>query len=103
MNKPKKCLVGYHFFAHYRGHLMRELMQDPDWEFEMISDSKTVSGIKVIDPELAKLPTEAGGLRWNFVKNGSIFGKRFPFLWQKGLHSRLSRVELWFRFWSEEP
>ena len=49
----------YHFFAHYREHLMRELMQDSDWEFEMISDYKTVSGIKVIDPELAKLPTEA--------------------------------------------
>ena len=93
MNKPKKCLVVYHFFAHYREHLMRELMQDPDWEFEMISDSKAVGGIKVIDPELAKLPTEAGGLRWNFVKNCSILGKRFPFLWQKGLLSRLSRQD----------
>ena len=72
---------------------MRELMQDPDWEFEMISDSKTVSGIKLIDPELAKLPTEAGGLRWNFVKNCSILGKRLPFLWQKGLISRLSRQD----------
>ena len=93
MNKPRKCLVVYHFFAHYREHLMRELMQDSDWEFEMISDYKTVSGIKVIDPELAKLPTEAGGLRWNFVKNCSILGKRFPFLWQKGLLSRLSRQD----------
>lgn len=93
MNKPRKCLVVYHFFAHYREHLMRELMKDPDWEFEMISDSKTVSGIKVIDPELAKLPTEAGGLRWNFVKNCSILGKRLPFLWQKGLLSRLSRQD----------
>jgi hypothetical protein len=39
MNRPRKCLVVYHFFAHYREHIMRVLMQDPDWEFEMISDS----------------------------------------------------------------
>ena len=53
-SNKKKCLVVYHFFAHYRLHIMRELMQDSDWEFEMISDSETVGGIKGIDPELAK-------------------------------------------------
>ena len=90
-SNKKKCLVVYHFFAHYREHLMRELMQDPYWDFEMVSDLSTVGGIKGIDPELAKLPIEAGGLRWNFVKNCTIFGKRVPFLWQKGLIRRLSR------------
>jgi glycosyltransferase involved in cell wall biosynthesis len=87
----KKCLIVYHFFAHYRLHIMRELMQDPDWEFEMLSDSKTVGGIKGINAELAKQSLAAGGLRWGFVKNFFIFGRRFPLLWQKGLLKRLSR------------
>jgi glycosyltransferase involved in cell wall biosynthesis len=89
--RKKRCLIVYHFFAHYRLHLLRELMSDEDWDFEMISDRDTVEGIKGIDPELAKVPIEEGGLRWNFVKNCSILGKRLPFLWQRGLLKRLNQ------------
>ena len=90
-SNKKKCLIVYHFFAHYRLHLLRDLMRDEDWDFEMVSDSKTDAGIKGIGPELAELPIEAGGLRWSFIKNRSIFGKRVPFLWQQGLLKRLNQ------------
>lgn len=89
--KKKKCLIVYHFFAHYRLHILRQLMRDDEWDFEMISDSQTVEGIKGIDPDLSNVPLNEGGLRWEFVRNCSIFGKRLPFLWQKGLMTRLRR------------
>ena len=80
--KKKKCLIVYHFFAHYRLHILRELMRDEEWDFEMVSDSQTAAGIKGIDPNLANVPIQEGGLRWSFVQNCMILGQRFPFLWQ---------------------
>lgn len=91
--KKKKCLIVYHFFAHYRLHILRELMRDEEWDFEMVSDSQTAAGIKGIDPNLANVPIQEGGLRWSFVQNCMILGQRFPFLWQKGLLKRLDRAD----------
>lgn len=91
--KKKKCLIVYHFFAHYRLHVLRQLMRDEEWDFEMVSDSKTAAGIKGIDPTLADVPIPEGGLRWCFVNNYNVLGRRFPFLWQRGLLKRLDRVD----------
>ena len=87
--RRKKCLIVYHFFAHYRLHLMRDLMAHTEWDFEMVSDSETEAGICGIDPALAGVPIEDGGLRWSFVKNRRPLGRRLPFLWQDGLVERL--------------
>lgn len=87
--RRKKCLIVYHYFAHYRLHLMRDLMAHAEWDFEMISDSQTADGIKGIDPALAEVAIDEGGLSWSFVKNCLVLGHRFPFLWQKGLVKRL--------------
>lgn len=87
--RKKKCLIVYHFFAYYRLHILRELMHDEEWEFEMVSDATTVAGIKGIDPELSNVRLEEGGLRWTFVKNRPVLGRRLPFLWQSGLLARI--------------
>lgn len=89
----KKCLIVYHFFAHYRLHLIRELMMSDEWEFEMVSAPGTTAGIKGIDPELAALPLDENGLCWTFVKNNNVLGSRLPFLWQKGLLKRLDTTD----------
>lgn len=91
MANKKKCLIVYHFFAHYRQHIMHELMECEDWDFEMISAVQTEADIKGIDPELARTPLADGGLNWTFVENVYILGRRFPFIWQRGLLKRLSR------------
>ena len=64
-------------------------MQCESHEFTLISADNALEGIRVIDPELANKPIEEGGLRWRFLKNWWVFGRKYPFLWQRGLISRL--------------
>lgn len=89
--RKKRCLIVYHFFAHYRLHVLHALMGDKEWDFELVSASDSEGGIKGIDPALASKPVDEGGLSWTFVENTYPFGKRLPFLWQRGLLKRLRR------------
>lgn len=59
------------------------------WEFEMVSAAETEAGIKGIDPAIAKVPVEQGGLNWSFVTNHYPLSERLPFMWQTGLLKRL--------------
>lgn len=93
MERKRKCLIVYHFFAHYRLHLLQHLMDSNDWDFELVSDSKTVAGIKGIDPALADINVSAGGLRWSFVRNWYVLGVNRHILWQHGLIKRLKSVD----------
>ena len=72
---------------------MRELMKDKKWDFEMVSDRVSRSDIKTIDSNLSKIGKRDGGLKWSFVKNLSIFTRRLPITWQKGLLKRLNRED----------
>ena len=87
----KRVLIVYHYFALYRLPIVRALMQREGYEFTLISSAKSRAGIRTIDPELAELPIEQGGVRWEFLKNLWIGGKKSPFLWQSGLVSRLKQ------------
>lgn len=82
----KKTAIVYHYLAHYRLAVFQELMKSKQIEYHLISDIVTTDGIKGIDPELAKIPVEMGGLRWHFVDNKWY---KHTFLWQKGLFKEL--------------
>lgn len=66
-------------------------MKRDGYEFTLISSHRSRAGIRTIDRDLAELPVQDGGVRWKFLKNIWIGGKKSPFLWQKGLISRLQR------------
>jgi glycosyltransferase involved in cell wall biosynthesis len=87
----KRVLIVYHYFALYRLPIVRALMQREGYEFTLISSAQSRAGIRTIDPELAELAVEEGGVRWEFLKNIWIGGKKSPFLWQQGLVSRLKQ------------
>ena len=87
----KRVLIVYHHFALYRLPIVRKLMQREGYEFTLISADYALEGIRTIDPEFANLPVEEGGLRWEFLKNWWVFGKKYPFLWQQGLMARLKQ------------
>ena len=87
----KRVLIVYHYFALYRLPIVRKLMQREGYEFTLISSAQSRAGIRTIDPDLAELPIDQGGVRWEFLKNIWIGGKKSPFLWQKGLVSRLKQ------------
>lgn len=87
-----KLLVVYHYFAHYRQPIMTLLCRGEKTclQTTMVSDkTSNRDNLTCIDPSLADLPSEQGGLRWKFVKNHWF--KRV-FLWQSGLH-RILRDE----------
>jgi glycosyltransferase involved in cell wall biosynthesis len=80
----KRVAIVYHFFAHYREPIAKVLCAQlpPEPEYVLVSDTKAVGGkIKPIDPHLAEIPVEAGGLRWRFIHNFRAKG----FYWQTGL------------------
>lgn len=87
---PKKCLIIYPYFAHYRKHLFDELFSSNfGWEFELVGDDKCYFGIKGIDPELARHPLDKGGYKWTFSRVFFPFGKKIPIQWQPGVLKRL--------------
>lgn len=75
--------IVYHYIAHYRLPLFKELSKNLDPKFILISDDKSLNDIKTIDKNLAQISIENGGLRWIFVKN--IWFIKDKLLWQKGL------------------
>jgi glycosyltransferase involved in cell wall biosynthesis len=80
----KRVAIVYHVFAHYREPIARVLcaLLPPEPEYVLVSDTRTTGdGIKGIDPHLAEIPVEAGGLRWQFIRNCRVKG----FYWQTGL------------------
>jgi len=79
----KKVAVVYHYFAHYRLPILEELSKSKDVDYTFFSDITSGIGIKTIDPKLADLSLEKGGLSWKFVKNKWLY--KHLFLWQKGL------------------
>lgn len=88
-----RCLIVYPFVAHYRLQVFLALMQRTDWEFEIISDRASEAGIRGVDPSLAERPIALGGLRWSFVENLWLLGRRLPLLWQRELMKRLRRKD----------
>lgn len=78
-----KCAIVYHYLASYRRPIFNELMKSGSTEFTLYSGLQSEIEIKKIDPEMASLPIEEGGLRWVFLKNNWLFRKKF--LWQSGL------------------
>lgn len=90
-NKLKVAII-YHYFAHYREPVLRELMVTlgNEFEFILISDRKAdIPSLKTIDPVLAEVATDKGGLNWHFVRNRWI-GK---WLWQQGLLKKILEID----------
>ncbi len=81
--------IVYHYLAHYRLPIFKELMKAREIEYTLISSHKSGVNIKTIDAGLSKIPVSKGGLRWIFVKN--IWLKKESFLWQKGLLYQLRK------------
>jgi len=63
--------VVYHYLAHYREAVFRELCaNDGDERYTLFSGkASNIRSLATIDPQLASKPIECGGLRWRFVKN----------------------------------
>jgi glycosyltransferase involved in cell wall biosynthesis len=76
--------------AHYRLTLFRLLSQQGDPEYTIFASKETHNGVAVIDPGLASLSPENGGLRWNFIDNIVVI-KRI--IWQKGIISLCSKSD----------
>lgn len=84
----KRVAIVYHYWAHYREPIARQLCQQtgPSPEYVLVSgitqETAGKGAIATVDPAKASLPLREGGLRWQFVKNVWL-GK--VFLWQTGL------------------
>lgn len=84
----KKVAIVYHYLAHYRLPVFKELMRSEIIDYTLISDRNSNNNIKTIDPRLAQLNIQKGGLRWIFIKNRWFFKK---LLWQFGLITELRK------------
>jgi glycosyltransferase involved in cell wall biosynthesis len=82
----KKTAIVYQYIAHYREPIFRLLCQQTDnAEYTLFSDRENkLDTVKTVDPRLAEIPVEQGGLRWKFVKNIDL---SHHFIWQKGILS----------------
>lgn len=84
----KKIGIVYHYLAHYRLPVFRELMSNPHFTFHLISSKDSGNNIKTIDPSLSNVKITDGGLNWHFVKNVWFNGQLF--LWQRGLMKHIA-------------
>lgn len=84
-----KSAIIYHYLASYREPVFIELMKSEKIEFTLYSGMESEIVIKKIDPDLANLSVESGGLRWKFLQNKFIL--RNKFLWQSGLINMVLR------------
>ena len=90
----KRCLIIYPFFANYRLPILKALTNScSGWEYELLGDKNPINGIKGINPKLAYIPKEAGGLCWKFTRLHYPFTARIPFTWQTGVISRLFKKD----------
>jgi glycosyltransferase involved in cell wall biosynthesis len=74
-----KVLISYHYFAHYRLPILKELANDPDIDFTFISGITTNKKIKLID----RLDFKNNGINWVEITN--IWFAKKKLLWQKSL------------------
>ncbi len=81
--KKKSVAIIYHYFAHYRLPILKELSKSEQVDYTFYSAKSSGTDIKTIDPNLANIEVENGGLRFHFFKNIWIYKQLF--LWQKGL------------------
>jgi len=85
--QSRDVAVVYHYFAHYRGPVIRALCQNSDHglTYSLFSDrNSNIPSLETVDNSLAGIPVSSGGLRWRFVRNVWLGG---PFLWQRGVCS----------------
>ena len=83
-NKTKIAIV-YHYMAHYREPVFRELCSSNDRgiEYVLISgEHSNINSLTTIDPKKASIPLREGGLNWRFIKN---YWLTDAILWQSGL------------------
>ncbi|MGZ3820122.1 MAG: glycosyltransferase [Mucilaginibacter sp.] len=73
----KRVAIVYHYFAHYRLPVLKELVNSKDVDYTFIADTASEDGIKVIDFN------SDISLSDKFLKVKNTFFKKF--LWQKGL------------------
>jgi len=79
MTNKKRVAVVYHYIAHYRLYIFKELAKSDIFSFDFISDTNTDIDIKILDHDDFFL----NGLETIKVKNIWFFKKKF--LWQSGL------------------
>jgi glycosyltransferase involved in cell wall biosynthesis len=81
-HRPRVAVV-YQYTAHYRQPIFQLLCRQKDIEYTLVTGEHIgTPSLKPIDPALAELPVEEGGLRWRFVRN-RWFGAEI--LWQHGV------------------
>lgn len=80
-NKLKIAIID-DLAAHYRLALFRMLSQKDDPEYTIFASGKSHNGVAVIDPVLASLLVDKGGLRWNHVDNIVVFQR---IIWQRDI------------------
>ncbi|WP_350291626.1 glycosyltransferase [uncultured Croceitalea sp.] len=84
LDKPiKNVAIIYPYFALYRLPVLQELMNSSAIRYTMISAADSGNDIKKINPDIASINVEDGGLRWKFIKNKWIYKEAI--LWQSGL------------------
>jgi glycosyltransferase involved in cell wall biosynthesis len=79
----KRIAIVYHYLAYYRLPIFKQLCEDNEFIFTLISDKESNFGIKTIDEKIAYYKPENGGLRWLFVKNFWLVKEKL--LWQRGI------------------
>ncbi len=86
----KKVAIIYHYIALYRLPIFQELMKtNPDVQYTLFAGTSSEINIKKIDPNLAQVPIDKGGLRWHILKNKWLLGRKF--LWQGDLMKLAAR------------
>lgn len=85
-----KIAVVDNIAAHYRLLLFQKLSQHRTNEYFFFASERTFNGIKTIDPELAIVPVDRGGIRWTFIDNVILSGRIF---WQKKVISLARKGE----------
>ena len=73
----KRVAVVYHYFAHYRLPVLKELANSKEVDYTFIADTESEDGIKTIDFYNDKLLSD------KFLKVKNSFFRKF--IWQKGL------------------
>ena len=90
LEKPiKNVAIVYPYFALYRLPVIKELMKSTDATYTLVSDSKSINDVKLINPDLANKSLANGGLNWKFVKSKWIYKEAI--LWQSGLLTLLRK------------
>ncbi len=75
----KKVLISYHYFAHYRMPIIKELAADSEVAYTFIAGTTTNHKIKILN----SADIEKSNISWKIVKNVWLFRKKL--LWQSGL------------------